>query len=87
VSEITPTVHLNGTSRESLLYQVQGAVGALDRATHALAEAWPHGRDYYPQGPEALKAAEAQFAEWSTQLRAVHDGLLALATRIWEAGR
>jgi hypothetical protein len=87
VPMVTPTVHLNGTSRADLLYQATGAAGAVQRAQRALAEAWPHGRDYYPQGPEALGAAEAQFKAWNGQLAEVYEGLMRLAERIAEAGR
>jgi hypothetical protein len=83
----TPTVHLNGTGREGLLYQATGAAAAVQRAQHALLDAWPHGRDYYPQGPEALAAAEAQFKVWQTQLAEVYRGLSQFAERISEAGR
>jgi hypothetical protein len=83
----TPTIHLNGTGRESLIYQATGAAGAVIRAQQALGEAWPHGRDYYPQGPDALRAAETQFREWQAALEKVREGLMKLAERIAEAGR
>jgi hypothetical protein len=84
---ITPTIHLNGTGRVDLLYQATGAAAAVARAQHALLDAWPHGRDYYPQGPQALGEAEAQFKVWQTQLAEVYRGLNRFAERIAEAGQ
>lgn len=55
-----PTVHLNGTSREALISQLESAVMSLDAAIMALGEAAPHGRDYYPQGPDAYSKARGE---------------------------
>jgi len=44
-----PTVHLNGTSAETLFQQNLAAAGALRAAIAALHAAAPHGRDYYVQ--------------------------------------
>jgi hypothetical protein len=49
-----PTIHLNGTSRESLMEDLLGAYHALTEAIAALGRACPNGRDYYPQGNDAL---------------------------------
>lgn len=46
----TPTVHLNGTSPESLIEAYDKADRALALAQAALEECSPHARDYYPQG-------------------------------------
>jgi hypothetical protein len=53
----TPTVHLNGTSKTALLEQIEVAHAALRNAEQALAEMTPNGRDYYPQGPNAIYEA------------------------------
>jgi hypothetical protein len=58
-----PTVHLNGTSRDSLVKQRIGIIDALLGVEKAIGQAWPHGRDYYPQGPDALSAAEQVWKE------------------------
>lgn len=52
-----PTVHLNGTSVESLLEQNEQVQRALRATLEAMSLAAPHGRDYYPQGNEALGKA------------------------------
>jgi len=54
---ITPTVHLNGTSRRSLVANYRAALEALSNAKLMLQEAAPHGRDYYPQGDAAIQTA------------------------------
>jgi hypothetical protein len=52
-----PSVHLNGTSRESLSEGYARAFEALDAARERLAETCPNARDYYVQGPDAHRAA------------------------------
>ena len=55
-----PTIHLNGTSQDSLLEQFADASEAVRVALQDLQQAAPHGRDYYPQGPEAFGRATAE---------------------------
>lgn len=52
-----PTVHLNGTSAQSLLEDLQRCTDALREARNALREASPNGRDYYVQGLTAHQQA------------------------------
>ena len=52
-----PTIHLNGTSRQSLLDAATEARSAVDEAEIKLREVWPNGRDYYPQGQDAIRHA------------------------------
>ena len=52
-----PTVHLNGTSADELIEQLSAASNALNEAYRSLQDAAPNGRDYYPQGPDALTKA------------------------------
>ena len=44
-----PTVHLNGTSKESLLEDLSEAWHALNGAMNAMRKACPNARDYYVQ--------------------------------------
>jgi hypothetical protein len=53
----TPTVHLNGTSRDELLRQLNAVIDAIDLAENALLGAMPHGRDYYLQPGNAITTA------------------------------
>ena len=55
-----PTIHLNGSSRERLAELYRAAYRALATAVEKLDDAAPHGRDYYPQGPEAFSQAQAE---------------------------
>ena len=54
---MVPTIHLNGTSRESLLEGYEKAHRAVRAALKEVAEIGPNGRDFYPQGPDALSKA------------------------------
>jgi|TARA_R110000824_G_scaffold199750_1_gene383736 hypothetical protein len=65
-----PIVHLNGTSGESLVEQRLDIVEALVEVEKAIGQAWPHGRDFYPQGPDALAAAQQV---WKERVRVVAD--------------
>jgi hypothetical protein len=55
-----PTVHLNGTSGEELLAQLNTAILQLIQARRAVVAAAPNGRDYYLQGDQALQLVMAQ---------------------------
>jgi len=46
---LAPTIHLNGTSKESLLNQQLAVYRAALELLNALAHATPHDRDYYVQ--------------------------------------
>tara|TARA_R110002110_G_scaffold18012_12_gene76190 strand:- start:312 stop:581 length:270 start_codon:yes stop_codon:yes gene_type:complete len=65
-----PTIHLNGTSEESLVEQRLDIVQALVEVEKAIGQAWPHGRDFYPQGPDALAAAQQV---WKERVKVVAD--------------
>ena len=54
---IVPMVHLNGTSKQSLLNDLDEAFDALDVAFHKLKRTAPNGRDYYLQGIDAIQQA------------------------------
>lgn len=76
---LPPTIHLNGTSKDELLNQLEAVVSALDAALAAINAAAPNGRDFYPQGPEALTKAQAAFDERVLALRRVHTDFSNLA--------
>jgi hypothetical protein len=77
-----PTVHLNGTSKKELLDQWRIAYLALHDARNALQLASPHGRDYYPQGPEVICAAQAEHRDRLAKIEAVMEELDELSLRI-----
>lgn len=53
-----PTIHLNGSDPIKLRDSYLDAAQALVKLANALAVAAPHGRDYYPQGPDAFNHAQ-----------------------------
>jgi hypothetical protein len=73
-----PTVHINGTSRDELLEQIRDAYLAIGKAMEALAKASPNGRDYYPQGDEACRAARKEHQSRAERLASVRDELLTI---------
>ena len=72
-----PTIHLNGTSRETLLEQVCDAANAIRDAQRVLQEAAPNGRDYYPLGPDAIGMAIAEHDQRQLKLQSVLEELQA----------
>jgi hypothetical protein len=80
-----PTIHCNGTSREALLEQLRNAAEAVGVAIHALEGASPNGRDYYPQGPHALRKARAEHEARCQALQRVCNELLQLAEAVDQA--
>lgn len=55
-----PTIHLNGTSKGALIEGYQKARSAIREAMDALIECRPNGRDYYPQGEDAISIADRE---------------------------
>lgn len=72
---LRPTVHMNGTSRAELTEQLCDAMSAIRDAIKAVQNAAPNGRDYYPQGPQAIGIATGQHTERLDKLRAVYREL------------
>ena len=76
---IFPTVHMNGTSKEALIEGFLDARGAVMGAIRALRNAHPNGRDYYLQGPDAIRTAEREHSARIDALDAVANDLMLLA--------
>ncbi len=70
-----PTIHLNGTSRESLLEQQTDAYTQLQNAITAMKVATPNGRDYYPQGEKAHRKAMQEHDDRLSRLFGVLEEL------------
>jgi predicted exporter len=64
---MVPTVHINGTSKDVLLEQLDNAVRKLHSAKDALINAYPHARDFVHQNTvqrrDAHKLAMHEHAE------------------------
>lgn len=54
-----PAVHLNGTSRETLLREYSEALQAVIEAENKLLDVTCHGRDYYVYAGSAFYRAQA----------------------------
>jgi hypothetical protein len=81
-----PTVHLNGTSRKELVKLQLDAITKLCEAIEAMGLAAPHGRDFYPQGPEAMRYAVAEHAQRVARVQAVADELYEIAEAVQQGG-
>jgi len=82
---IVPTVHLNGTSRDELVAQLRTAIEAIHAAESALTKAAPHGRDYYPQGSDAIRVAQQEHAARLVKLQEIESELTEIALAIMDA--
>jgi hypothetical protein len=79
---MTPTIHLNGTSKGNLLHYLGEAHSAIMEAQRKLADAAPNGRDYYVQSPQALYAAQDEHSARMQKLEDVKLDLEALCEAI-----
>lgn len=70
-----PTIHHNGTCRRDLVQNLDSAWNAADNARDAVRLAAPNGRDYYPQGDGAYKAATEQHRWRLTLLDQLQESL------------
>lgn len=75
---IIPTIHLNGTSKKELVQQLRTASVACSELEKALVAAAPHGRDYYPQGSDALTQAAEAHSKRIQSAHAIRAELLAI---------
>ena len=80
-----PTIHLNGTGRETLLVQLENAGSALREALEALREASPNGRDYYPQGDGAGTEALREHMTRLERVKSVLTEITELHEKVTEA--
>lgn len=79
----TPTIHSNGTSKESLIDAWVSAYDKIGKARVSLKSCAPNGRDYYPQGDGALEEATRQHLARLAALDGVMDELEALIN-VWD---
>jgi len=79
---VFPTIHLNGTSIDRLIEDIETAIRALGAAIEAVCDAGPNARDYYPQGPTAWPAADDAHRARITKLREIREELHAIHMNI-----
>lgn len=82
---MVPTIHLNGTDRDSLVNDIIDVRSKLFEALEAMRKVTPNGRDYYPQGPDAIHHAMVEHHARVAQIQAVMDELGTLAEAISDA--
>lgn len=76
---MTPTIHMNGTSASDLIDQQLAVVKAARELRRALARAAPNGRDFYPQGDDALREARKAYDVEAAQVVSIisnHEAIL-----------
>lgn len=77
-----PRVHLNGTSRNELVRQLQTGITNVQIAESALRESAPHERDYYPQEAGAFEQARREHHNRVTKLQMVRFELEAMLVAV-----
>ena len=75
---VAPTIHLNGSNADALRDAIREAYGKICEAHRALSDTAPNGRDYYTQGPEAIRAATRSHVNRLGALRTIERELLEL---------
>ena len=56
-----PCVHLNGTSRETLIDQRMDVITSIKVVIATMRRVAPNARDYYPNDPGSYERARAQY--------------------------
>lgn len=79
-----PSIHMNGTSAQTLFGNARAVVNALDAAIKAVSEACPHGRDYYPQGADALGYAYSAHLDRRQVLEAMRSAYVDHALALYD---
>ena len=79
---IFPTIHLNGTGAPTLLAELDKAIDGIDAAYTAVASMTVHGRDYYPQGPQAIQVAQVEHRRRLRRLTEIKNELLEMYLKI-----
>lgn len=83
---IAPTIHLNGTSKASLMAEYLAALEAMRNAIEAVQAITVHGRDFYVKEEGALLKATSQKRKQLTALDSVYAELEQIALMIDEQG-
>ena len=63
-----PTIHLNGTGKETLIEEIDQVYASMSKLMGDFADVTCHPRDYYPQGEDAYPAARQQRQEMFDKL-------------------
>ena len=82
---ILPTIHLNGSGKNTLERDYQNARAKVRDALRVFEAIEFHGRDYYPQGPEAFTQARLERDFMARKLKDIDDYLEAHLEHISDA--
>jgi predicted transcriptional regulator len=82
VKIIVPAVHLNGTSKESLVEALENAYTSVGNAYDSLRECAPNGRDYYIYKDNPFERAREEWRNRMERLDSVRRELEAIAAGI-----
>jgi hypothetical protein len=77
-----PTIHLNGTTASDLLEGYIECGHSLRQAIKDLENHGPNGRDWYPQGPNAIWEAQREHAARIAKVAEVLHDIEALAEHV-----
>lgn len=81
-----PTIHSNGDTQETLYRQCSDALEAVRMAMATHREMYPNGRNYYPQGADALPNAIKEHLHQHGRLEDVMLELQAMLEAIADGG-
>jgi len=82
-----PTIHMNGTSAESLLKDLMVAYHATKQLQDAMRDVTPNARDYYVQGDEAATKARDDHAARQKTISDIRADLEAIIIGIQDQER
>lgn len=77
-----PTIHINGTAKKDLVEPLLAAHRALIEAREAVHKTVPNGRDYYPQGDDAIRTALREHQDRVNRLYAIEQEIESLCLAI-----
>lgn len=82
-----PTIHMNGTSAESLINDAMAAYQAVGKALDAMRHVTPNLRDYYIKGEKAGLKARNDHAARQKMLSDIREDLETIITGIQDQER
>ena len=79
-----PTIHLNGTSKDTLTVEYYTAYKAIKESINTLLDATLNGRNFYPQGSDAFYQASEERQDALSKLHQVKSYIEEMITGITE---
>lgn len=82
---MVPTIHLNGNRGDQLIEELCDVRQKIEDAHKALRSAdYIHGRNWYPQGDEAIRQAREEHESRLQRIASVALEIYELTEKIWE---